>query len=51
MMRGVVLAEATPYDIENAKALAKAGGDPKRARKIHTKKPPAGYVGWKSANL
>lgn len=43
---GVVLAEATPYDIENAKALAKAGGDPKRARKIHTKKPPAGYVGW-----
>lgn len=43
---GVVIAEATEYDIENARALAKAGGDPKRARKIKTKKPPEGFVGW-----
>ncbi len=43
---GVVLAQATEYEIENAKALAKAGGDPKKARKIKTKKPPAGFVGW-----
>lgn len=43
---GMVIAEATEYDIENARALAKAGGDPKRARKIKTKKPPEGYVGW-----
>lgn len=43
---GLVIAQATEYEIENARALAKAGGDPKRARKIVTKKPPAGYVGW-----
>lgn len=43
---GMVLAEATEYDIENARALAKAGGDPKKARKIKTKKPPEGFVGW-----
>ena len=43
---GRVIAEATEYDIENARALAKAGGDPKKARKIKTKKPPEGYVGW-----
>ena len=29
-----------------ARALAKAGGDPKKARKIKTKKPPEGFVGW-----
>ena len=43
---GRVLAEATEYDIEAARALRKAGGDPKKARKIKTKKPPEGYVGW-----
>lgn len=40
---GHVIAEATEYDIENARALAKAGGDPKKARKIKTKKPPEGF--------
>lgn len=43
---GHVIAEATEYDIENARALRKAGGDPKKARKIKTKKPPEGFVGW-----
>ena len=43
---GVVIAEATVYDQEKAKALAKAGGDPKKARKIRTPKPPEGFVGW-----
>ncbi|OFK23565.1 RNA helicase [Olsenella sp. HMSC062G07] len=43
---GVVIAQATEYDIENARALAKAGGDPRRARKVRTKKPPEGFVGW-----
>lgn len=43
---GVVIAEATEYDIENARALAKAGGDPKRARSIRKKRPPEGFVGW-----
>ena len=48
---GVVIAEATDYDIERAKALAKAGGDPKKARKIRTAKPPEGFVGWNKATF
>ena len=44
--KGNVLALATEYDIERNRALAKAGGDPKRARKIKTAKPPEGFVGW-----
>ena len=48
---GLVIAQATEYDIENAKALAKAGGDPKAARKIKTKKPPEGFVGWNKQNF
>ncbi len=48
---GLVIAEATEYDIENARALAKAGGDPKKARKIKTKQPPKGFVGWKEATF
>lgn len=43
---GRVIAEATEYDIERAKALAKADGDPKRARKIKVKTPPSDFVGW-----
>ena len=48
---GLVIAQATEYDIENAKALAKAGGDPKAARRIKTKKPPEGFVGWNKQNF
>ncbi|WP_322155819.1 DEAD/DEAH box helicase [Paratractidigestivibacter sp.] len=44
---GRVIAEATEFDIENARALRKAGGDPKKAKqKSKAKKPPEGYVGW-----
>lgn len=43
---GLVIAQATEYDIERARALAKAGGDPKRARKARIARPPAGFVGW-----
>lgn len=43
---GMVIAQATVYDVEKARALAKAGGDPKRARKMHVSKPPEGFVGW-----
>ncbi len=43
---GVVIAQATEYDIEKARALAKAGGDPKKARRIRVSKPPEGFVGW-----
>ncbi|HAM15641.1 MAG TPA: DUF3516 domain-containing protein [Eggerthellaceae bacterium] len=44
--QGSVIAQATKYDIERKRALAKAGGDPKKARKIKTSKPPEGFVGW-----
>jgi hypothetical protein len=44
---GRVIAEATEFDIENARALRKAGGDPKKAKqKSRAKKPPEGFVGW-----
>ena len=32
--------------IENEKALAKAGDDPKKRRKVVRKKPPEGFVSW-----
>ncbi len=43
---GCVIAEAPEHDIENAKLVAKAGGDPKKLRKIKKKKPPEGFVTW-----
>jgi hypothetical protein len=43
---GKVIVQATPYDIEKARALAKAGGDAKKVRKASMHKPPEGFVGW-----
>lgn len=43
---GLVVAEAPDYEIENAKALAKANGDPKKLRKIKKKSPEKGFVSW-----
>jgi hypothetical protein len=43
---GYVVAQAPQHVIENEKALAKAGDDPKRRRKVIRKKPPEGSVGW-----
>ncbi len=43
---GAVIAQATEYDIERARALQKAGGDPKKARSIKVRRPPEGFVGW-----
>ena len=43
---GKVLVEATEHDIEKARALTKAGGDPKKAKKVKQKPLPKGYVGW-----
>ena len=43
---GVVIAEAPEHEIENAKAVQKAGGDPKKLRKLKKKKPPEGFVNW-----
>ncbi|WP_171170589.1 RNA helicase [Streptomyces sp. I05A-00742] len=43
---GFVVAQAPDHVIENEKALAKAGDDPKKRRKVVRKKAPEGFVGW-----
>lgn len=43
---GYVMVEAPEHEIENVKAVAKAGDDPKKKRKIVRKKPQEGFVSW-----
>jgi superfamily II RNA helicase len=43
---GLVVAQAPEHVIENEKALAKAGDDPKKRRKVVRKKAPEGFVNW-----
>ncbi len=43
---GHVVVQAPDHVIERAKALAKAGDDPKKRRKVQTRKPPDGEVSW-----
>ncbi|MQA14865.1 MAG: DUF3516 domain-containing protein [Pseudonocardiaceae bacterium] len=43
---GTVIVQAPEYVVENEKALAKAGDDVKRRRKVVRKKPPEGFVSW-----
>lgn len=43
---GLVIAEAPEFEIENAKALSKAGNDPRKLKKIKRKKAPEGFVTW-----
>ena len=43
---GSVVVQAPEHVIENARALAKAGDDPKKLRKVQRKKPPDGTVSW-----
>ncbi|WP_323377406.1 DEAD/DEAH box helicase [Streptomyces smaragdinus] len=43
---GLVVAQAPEHVIENDKALAKAGDDPKKRRKVVRKKAPEGFVSW-----
>ncbi|BDZ59513.1 helicase-like protein [Barrientosiimonas humi] len=43
---GSVVVQAPEHAIENARALAKAGDDPKKQRKVQRKKPPEGFVSW-----
>jgi superfamily II RNA helicase len=48
---GLVVAEAPEFEIENARAIAKAGDDPKKLRKIKRKKPQEGFVVWTKATF
>ncbi len=43
---GYVAAQAPDHVIENAVALAKAGNDPKKQRKVQRKKAPEGFVNF-----
>ncbi|QBJ98245.1 DUF3516 domain-containing protein [Rhodococcus sp. ABRD24] len=43
---GTVVVQAPEYEIENVRALAKAGDDPKKRRKVQRKKAPEGFVSW-----
>jgi superfamily II RNA helicase len=43
---GAVVVQAPEHVVDNAKAVAKAGDDPRKLRKIVRKKPPEGSVSW-----
>ncbi len=43
---GYVVVQAPEHTIENARALTKAGDDPKKQRRVQRKKPPEGFVSW-----
>lgn len=43
---GNVVVQAPDHVVENERALAKAGDDPKKRRKIVRKKPPERFVSW-----
>ncbi|MDX6313395.1 MAG: hypothetical protein QOF44_2859 [Streptomyces sp.] len=48
---GFVVAQAPEHVIENEKALAKAGDDPKKRRKVVRKKAPEGFVAWSDSTF
>src|SRR6202453_3015897 len=43
---GRVVVQAPEHVVENERALAKAGDDPKARRRVVRKKPPEGLVSW-----
>ncbi|HEV8172185.1 MAG TPA: DUF3516 domain-containing protein [Actinoplanes sp.] len=43
---GTVIVQAPEHVIDNERALAKAGDDPKKRRRVVRKKPPEGTIGW-----
>jgi superfamily II RNA helicase len=43
---GLVVVQAPEHVIENERALAKIGDDPKRRRSYRRKAPPEGFVSW-----
>jgi hypothetical protein len=48
---GTVVVMAPEHEIDNAAAVAKAGDDPKKQRKIVRKKAPHGFVNWGEASF
>ncbi|HEY4276607.1 MAG TPA: DUF3516 domain-containing protein [Conexibacter sp.] len=43
---GYVVVQAPEHVIDNERAVAKAGDDPKKLRKLQRKRPPEGTVSW-----
>ncbi|MEO7917893.1 MAG: DUF3516 domain-containing protein, partial [Thermoanaerobaculia bacterium] len=43
---GTVVVQAPEHMIDNERATTKAGGDPKKKRKLVMRKPPDGFVSW-----
>ncbi|WP_214467977.1 DEAD/DEAH box helicase [Microbacterium flavescens] len=48
---GTVVVMAPDHEIENTAAVAKAGDDPKKLRKVVRKKAPQGFVNWSEATF
>jgi len=48
---GSVVVQAPEHVTDNHKALAKAGDDPKKRRKVVRRKPPEGFVAWGEATF
>jgi superfamily II RNA helicase len=48
---GLVVVQAPEHVVENEKAKAKAGDDPKKKRKLKQKGPPEGFVNWGTATF
>lgn len=48
---GLVLVEAPDHVIENERALAKVGDDPKRRRGVRRKPAPEGFVSWDAKTM
>ncbi|MBI5161988.1 MAG: DUF3516 domain-containing protein [Micrococcales bacterium] len=48
---GDVVVQAPEHDIDNARALAKAGEDPRKRAKLRRKRPPDGFVSWGEGSM
>lgn len=48
---GTVVVQAPEHEVENARRVAKAGGDPKKLSRVQRKKAPDGFVSWGEPSL
>jgi superfamily II RNA helicase len=48
---GTVVCQAPEHEAENARAIAKAGDDPKKLKKVVRKRAPEGFVSWGKASF
>ncbi len=48
---GAVVVEAPEHEIENARAVEKAGDDPRKLRRVVRKRAPEGFVSWGEASF